>query len=149
MQVSGDARLDQEHVLEERAEVRIDGIEPEHRPHPRLEGRVAQPWLRRAGIGIAQLHGRDPHAVVVGVDQSRQDELAAAADDLRARVQAAERRTVADLGNRAVTYEHGALRQRDGVGRGQQDVAADEELGHAAHAIRTAKWHSRRVPLGR
>ena len=72
-----------------------------------------------------------------------------AADHLRARVRAAERLAVADLGDRAVAYEHGAVRQRDGVGGGQQDVAADEELGHAAHAIRTAKWHSRRVPLGR
>ena len=98
----GDARLDQQHVLVERAEIGIDRVEREHRRHPRLEWRVAQARLGRAGIGEAELHRRDPHAVVVGVDQARQHEHAVAADLLGARVLAAQGGAIADLRDGAV-----------------------------------------------
>ena len=136
VQVSGDARLDQEHVLAERAEVGVDRVEREHRPHPRLEGRVAQPGLGRPGIGEAELHRRDPHAVVVGVDQARQHEHAVAADLLRR----LGGRGGAQRGRRPRRSapprdQHGAVHERRGLGRGQQDVAGDEQLGHGGHAI--------------
>ncbi len=83
-----DAGLDQEHVLGERAEVGVDRVEREHRSHPRLERRVAQAGLRRARVRVAELHRRDRHAVMVGVDQPGQHELALATDDLRIRVRA-------------------------------------------------------------
>ena len=72
--------------------------------------------------------------MVVRVDQTRQDEHAVAADLLGARVLAAERGAIADLGDGAVGDQHGAARERRGVGRGEQDVAGDEELGHGGHA---------------
>ena len=112
VQVRGHAGLDQQHVLGERPEVRIDRVEREHRRHPRLERRVAQTGRGRARIGESELHGRDRHAVVVGVDEARQHEHPVAAELLDARVLAAQLVALADGRDGAVADQHGAARQR-------------------------------------
>ena len=112
VQVCRHAALDQQDVLAECPEVRIDGVQAEHRPHPRLEGRVAQAGLRRPRVGVAELHRRDPHAVVMGIDEPWQHQLAVASDHLRGGVRPGQGVALADLRDGAVTQQDAAARQR-------------------------------------
>ena len=67
---------------------------------------------------------------MVGVDESRQDEHPGAAELLRARVVASQLVAFADGGHDPVADRDGAARERRRRGRGEQDIAVDQQVGH-------------------
>ena len=131
----GDAGLDQEHVLAERPEIRIDRVEREHRrPSTTRTGVSRIPGSGGPGSGKPSCTVEIAMPWWCALIRPGQHEHAVAADLLGAGVLAAERGAVADLRDGAGGDQHGAVASGGASGRGEQDVARDEQLGHGGHA---------------
>ena len=118
MQVRGDAGLDQEHVLAERPEVGVDRVEREHRPHPRLEGRVAHPGSGGPGSGKPSCTVEIPMPWWWALIRPGSTSMPSPPISSRARVVAAERRR----GRRPQRW----LRRRSGRRRPRAAAASAE-----------------------
>ena len=127
----GDAGAQLARGRQQDGQLRVHLAHPPQRQQPRLQHVVGHALLDMAG-GVA---------VVVGVDQPGQQRVVGAAQRAGAGMPCGELRVVADLGDRAVAYQHRAVLEHRRIGGGEQPARPQQQGSlHRASPSVSSAW---------